>query len=345
MHEMFISIHSHHFWTLWMITALAISCTGKVVFDLPDDAKPLGHIVMDNKTGNVFLGAKDYIFKLDQNLNEVTSDLTKSGSNKVLLISGDSVVDCRVDATHSTCYKRDLNNIHSFTTSNPTCWPSNSLEDDTVSYITEFSIPGVVNERDMVYSASRRCNNEQHPWISVRELDGSNTNTVFHQREYTYNGIFFKGGFSSKNHSYFFTNQERYPPDGNQIVPSGSRVIQLCNSPHFSNIFPYTDMPLVCRDGPTEYKWIQALTILKPNAGLASDLGINQEDDVLVTAFSSGNGTQYVKSPNAICLFTMKEIRDRLNKTRSFCDGFKGGYLTNSVICEPAASELVSPIF
>ena len=136
------------------------------------------------------------------------------------------------------------------------------------------------------------------PAVSSRSLDANNlfqivetavtTGTrmlvnALNRESYPINYVY---GFSSEGFSYFLTTQKRTTSQGSPYI---SKLVRLCHADR--DYYSYTEIPIDCisGDGSRSYNLVQAAHVGKAGSGLATDLGITPQDDVLFAVFSESD--------------------------------------------------------
>ena len=136
--------------------------------------------------------------------------------------------------------------------------------------------------------------------------------------------IFFKGAFEDADHVYFVANQKFKVGDKKYT----SKLISICkNDPYF---YSYTDIVLECESKGKLYNLIQDVQIFQLTETLRKDLHLTSSDktEVIAGIFASGNDPDHPAQPTAICLYSMKDIYDKLQQARENYVGCPGTNLT-----------------
>lgn len=117
-------------------------------------------------------------------------------------------------------------------------------------------------------------------------------------------------GFGSEKFSYFLTRQME---NQKQSAPFISKLIRVCQND--SAYYSYTEIPIECKDqSGKRYNLAQAAYLGKPGTDLATQLGIQTNDDVLFAVFSpsdhhEGESSSKPASESALCVYSMKSVR------------------------------------
>ncbi|CAL4110360.1 unnamed protein product [Meganyctiphanes norvegica] len=115
-------------------------------------------------------------------------------------------------------------------------------------------------------------------------------------------------GFGSEKFSYFLTRQAESTHTG---APFISKLVRVCQND--SAYYSYTEIPIECKDSKGErYNLAQAAYVGKPGTDLATQLGIQTNDDVLFAVFSPSEGSELSSKPaakSALCVYSMKSVR------------------------------------
>ena len=136
--------------------------------------------------------------------------------------------------------------------------------------------------------------------------------------------IFFKGAFQDADHVYFVTNQKYKVGDKNYT----SKLISICkNDPYF---YSYTDIVLGCERKGKRFNLIQDMQIFQSTKALRHDLNLTPDSaEVIAGIFASGNDPDHPTQPTAICLYSMKDIYDKLQQARENYVACPGTRLTD----------------
>uniref|UniRef100_A0A8C6T8X5 Plexin A2 n=1 Tax=Neogobius melanostomus TaxID=47308 RepID=A0A8C6T8X5_9GOBI len=136
--------------------------------------------------------------------------------------------------------------------------------------------------------------------------------------------IYYVYGFASGSFVYFLTVQPEIPE--NSMSSSGSpsdlfytsRIVRLCKNDR--KFHSYVSLPIGCVKNGVEYRLLQAAYLGKPGRVLAASLNISAQDDVLFTVFSKGQ-KQFHHPPDdsALCIFTIKDINARIKERLQSC--------------------------
>jgi len=116
-------------------------------------------------------------------------------------------------------------------------------------------------------------------------------------------------GFSLEGFSYFLTTQPAFYPADNssQLV---SKLSQVCQEDLLFD--SYVEMQIVCGTNTKNYNLVQAATLLQPGTDLASTLGLNDTEHLLVAAF-------YGEPDSALCVYRLSDIRRRFTENIQAC--------------------------
>ena len=290
----------------------------------------LTNVVIDNSTGNVYVGGENYIFKLNKNLTQLQNVSTKcleddcatvtSNTNQLLIIENLKGIP-RLFAcgtySHGKCVTYDINSL-SYTVlqatfgavSSDTQYGSIALEDPANNGIliatTTFGVERTpkdytLNTYDST-STDVQCSGAERvkPCIIKNgDLHLSNKRPKMYYILAVIVGTF----------RYFFSHN----------MKDGTNVARLCESYYeIQKIKTYMEIPLQCvkKDG-TNYKLLVAAKVVRPDGKLAEKFGStgNDDDAVLIGVFQKSN----TSSESALCTYTFKEINATFWKNIKEC--------------------------
>ncbi|XP_069990321.1 uncharacterized protein [Penaeus vannamei] len=307
------------------------------------------HLTVDKNTGTVYAGGVNRLYQLDPNLRLLQYVVTGPVSDSVECpASGCFSEDLQsmkptnnvnkvliVDYTHSrlivcgsvrqgSCQVRDLRDITQLTRNVSEGIVANNATASTVAFIA----PGPPNPRVThvlyvgVTYTGRSVYRDEVPAVSSRSLEDNRfleiavtdvttstqmwVNSLARKRY----PITYVYGFGSENFSYFLTRQMEDTYAGS---PYMSKLVRVCqNDPAY---YSYTEIPIECKDQQGKhYNLVQAAYVGKPGTDLATQLGIQTNEDVLFAVFSpfdprEGEGSPQPTDSSALCLYSMKSVR------------------------------------
>ena len=121
--------------------------------------------------------------------------------------------------------------------------------------------------------------------------------------------VTYVSGFSVEGFSYFLTNQPKVYP-ATSSSPQSSKLSQVCHEDEFFNSF--VEMPIICRTDNRDYNVVRASTLLQPGSALATSMGLQSTDYLLVTAF-------YGDPDTALCVYQLIDIRKQFTANIEEC--------------------------
>lgn len=320
------------------------------------------HLTVDKNTGTVYAGGVNRLYQLDPNLRLLQYVVTGPVSDSVECpASGCFSEDLQsmkptnnvnkvliVDYTHSrlivcgsvrqgSCQVRDLRDITQLTRNVSEAIVANNATASTVAFIA----PGPPNPRVThvlyvgVTYTGRSVYRDEVPAVSSRSLEDNRfleiavtdvttstqmwVNSLARKRY----PITYVYGFGSENFSYFLTRQMEDTCAGS---PYMSKLVRVCqNDPAY---YSYTEIPIECKDQQGKhYNLVQAAYVGKPGTDLATQLGIQTNEDVLFAVFSpfdprEGEGSPQPTDSSALCLYSMKSVRHMFTNNIQEC--FRG---------------------
>uniref|UniRef100_A0A803V296 Plexin-A4 n=1 Tax=Ficedula albicollis TaxID=59894 RepID=A0A803V296_FICAL len=264
------------------------------------------HLVVDERTGHIYLGAVNRIYKL-------SSDL------KVLV-------------THETGPDDD----------NPKCYPPRIVQ----TCNEPLTPTNNINKMLLIdYKENRliACGSLYQGICKLLRLDDLfKLGEPFHKKEHYLSGVNESGSvfgvivsYSNMDDKLFIATAvdgkpEYFPTissrkltknseaDGMFAYVYTSKLVRLCKEDTAFN--SYVEVPIGCEKNGVEYRLLQAAYLSKAGAILARSLGVGPEDDILFTVFSKGQKRK-MKSldESALCIFVLKNINDRIKDRLQSC--------------------------
>lgn len=352
-------------WTVWctyiVIHLLLLTVQSAVTQkSYGQDSSVFQHLVIDESTGDIYIGGTNIILHLDSNLDESNRNSLSTGPvidskdcnvglscpdgestdniNKVLVINptNNKLIFCG-STLQGTCQLTDLadvKNNQSYAGSNDVYVAANDADKSTVAFIA----PGPGNQ-NVLYVGSTYVEGPTRqtvPAVSSRKLGssadsfryayknslrGGGTYLKLHKKDYF---ITYVHGFSESGFSYFLTVQPdvyRVPASSNYV----SKIVQVCQNDQYYR--SYVEMELQCGDNNI----IQAATTVKPGQKLAQSLGVTTDDTVLIGVFSKGSPGELTGS--AVCVYKIDDIRQKFTDNIQKCfqgSGFLGAQFYQS---------------
>ncbi|MPC62068.1 Plexin-B [Portunus trituberculatus] len=309
------------------------------------------HLTVDKNTGTVYVGGVNRLYQLDPNLRPlhtvvtgpVNDSLECSASasdckgetagtmkatdnvNKVLVIDyiRSRLIVCGT-VRQGSCQVRGLHDINIHTRNVSEAIVANNATASTVAFIapgppnppvTHVMYIGVTYTGKSVYRdevpavASRSLEDDRFFEIAVTEVTTSTRMLVNSLARERY-PITYVYGFGSEKFSYFLTRQLEDTYTG---FPYISKLVRVCQND--SAYYSYTEIPIECKDSQGKrYNLAQAAYVGKPGTDLATQLGIQTNDDVLFAVFSPSDpseaeGSARPADASALCVYSMKSVR------------------------------------
>ncbi|XP_049953527.1 plexin-A4 isoform X2 [Schistocerca serialis cubense] len=328
-----------------------------IVCTFSDDAtERFNHLVVDKNTGRVFVGAVNRLYQLSPDLQLVMKDVTgpqedspecsvldcpptvvkklTDNVNKALVIDYTTtrLVVCG-SIFQGICSVRNLHNISDVSQVVREAVVANNSTASTVAFIA----PGPPNPpvTQVMYVGVTYTGNSPYrsevPAVSSRSLDRDKMFMIAETAVTTGTRMFVNSlarerypihyvyGFSSEGFSYFLTTQMKHTSPS----PFISKLVRVCHDDE--NYYSYTEIPIDCiSEGGRPYNLVQAAYVGKPGSDLASDLGINAQDDVLFAVFSESDHSEGEVSSkpadsSALCVYSLKAIRRKFMQNIKKC--------------------------
>ncbi|XP_003737136.3 plexin-A4 [Galendromus occidentalis] len=313
------------------------------------------HQTMNEHTGQIYVGAVNTIFQLDENLN--VQSVAKMGPqeddpwcpvtrqcptihrkpldyyNKVLVIDyvNSRLISCG-SLFQGVCAVHRLDNVHDTRTPAHESVVANNATASTVGFIGK----GPNNQRVLYVGVSYTNNGPYRsdvPAVSSRSLDLNNntfniavtgvstgTRVSVNSLAREFFPIHYVFGFTSKDFSYWLTVQKK---ETDRPYPYISKLVRVCQRDvHY---YSYTEVALTCKtsDG-LDYNLAQAAYVGKPGSELAVSLGISAQDDVLFVVFakSQDEGDDSHNKPthkSALCVYALSAVHRKFTQNIHHC--------------------------
>ena len=290
----------------------------------------LTNLVIDNSTGNVYVGGENYIFKLNKNLTQLKNVSTKcledgcatvtSNTNQLLIIEnlkGTPRLFACGTYSYGKCVTYDINSLSytvlqatSGAVSSDTQYGSIALEDPSNNgiLIATTTIGKGETPKDYTLNAYDSTDNQCSGAEPVEScIITKNSVILSNARPKMYYILAVIVG----KFRYFFSHN----------MKDGTNVARLCEDyDHAPEIKTYMEIPLQCvgKDG-TNYKLLVAAKVVRPDGKLAEKFGSTGNDDeaVLIGVFQKSS----TSSESALCTYTFKEINATFWKNIKECFG------------------------
>ena len=316
----------------WMCCTTIVA--GQFVFQ-PENVT-LRNLVIDNNTGDIFVGGVNYIFKLNENLTQLNNVYTpcleekcqtvKANTNQLLMIenlTGTRRLFACGTYSFGRCITYDMNLFSSTVlvgtagaVSHSTNYGSIALE-DTFNHgilIASTNVPNDEVPKDYTLNTydttGDQCDGKVNPCIGQKStLVLSNNRPKIYYILAALVGKF----------RYFFSHN----------MDDGTNVARLCESHNqVGEIKTYIEMPLGCvdKDG-TNYEQLVAAKVVRPNGKLAEKFGSTGDDDdaVLIGVFQKSSPS----SQSAFCTYTFKQINKFFLDNIEKCSNSDGKVILN----------------
>ncbi|XP_078065963.1 plexin-B1 isoform X2 [Mustelus asterias] len=317
------------------------------------DAK-LEHLTVDPETGNIYIGAVNFLFQLTSDLANLVvqptgpqndskdclppvnpSDCPQArqmdNHNKLLLINpyGNELITCG-SLFQGICEKRSLGNI-----SHIMFHPERPVDTQYVAAndpnVTTVGLVGLSKDNSAVLFVGRGYTSKGAggiPPITTRNLELQNPQSPESHPIFSYEDtakLAVAGRLSEYNHHFvksFIYQLSVYFLFYRRDLKSPSReyktyVSRIClGDMHY---YSYVEVPLVCQTAEKNYNLLQAAYVSRPGRGLAQG-ALDTSGEALFATFSVGQtATAKATEESALCIYTMSQIDLMINQTRDLC--------------------------
>ncbi|XP_031564462.1 plexin-A4-like [Actinia tenebrosa] len=323
----------------------------------------LTNIIVDNVTGNIYIGGSNFLLKASSDLDILRQNSTgpkpdnplctppphscketrvpTDNHNKILLIdeSQRKLLTCG-SLYHGYCEVRDLNDLDiTVPVSKPFVAsghpnaavgfiaPGPSELGGNVLYIGTTWFPKIVETYTDIFAVSSRSIDSSGNLFELA-LDGGKV-TALKFSDYNYE-VRYVYGFSHSDFSYFITVQEslasykKRASNPSAIKEYETKIVSLCQKD--SNYQSYTEIPLKClsRSG-VNFNIATSAVIAKGGDKLTKKSGIPLNSEVLFITFSKSNpGSSEPTQSSVLCYYSMKEIKEGFNANIQKCSETTG---------------------
>ena len=313
------------FQNLFSLMCCTTLVVGQFVFQ-PENVI-LRNLIIDDDTGDIYLGGVNYIYKLNKNLtklNEVNTPclvpenckdgIVNPNTNQILLIAnitGTPRLFACGTYKYGMCITYEMQNISIFTVlygtsgavSNNANYTSIALEDKHYNGLLIARTKEQEGSDDYslyTYENAAYCKGKPSPCLGKeRPLELSKNRPK----------MYYILAVIVGSYRYFFSSNTQ----------DGTNVARLCES--YKTIFvikTYVEMPLSCvgKDG-TNYDQLVAAKVIRMDGKLAKKFGSteNYDDAVLVGVFQKSSKS----SQSAVCTYTFKQINEFFLKNIEKC--------------------------
>ncbi|XP_032235648.2 plexin-A4 [Nematostella vectensis] len=326
-------------WTLLLLVSFICNSSCTAISEFVSHDK-ITNIVVDNSTGNVFIGGTNILVKTEADLEVLVNTTTgpiddnenclpapsycdpskyprvpTDNRNKLLLIdySSTQLVTCG-SIYHGVCQLRDLNTL-SVTELSSSITASSNVKPavgfiapggrDEVLYFATSWRKAFGDLYSTAYSISSLSLDPADPFTLTNQLQGS----YLKFKDYTFD-VRYIYGFSSGDFSYFLMVQETLESHKNK-KDSNIYETKLGHVCHRDKSFStYVEIPLVCKGRTgSHYSVATSAFVAKPGLNLARRLGITSQSDVLFVTFTNNTGSSVASGEHsALCYFSLKAI-------------------------------------
>ena len=282
----------------------------------------INHVTVHDNTGQVYIGAVNGLYQLDENLvletevstgpvddhpdcipeRECQSDLKMptDSVSKALVVdyASETLITCS-NVRQGHCERRHLRDLQE-TTSRGGFIPVVNF--DLISPVVMYIAPGMTNvngaQSRVLYVASTQSTvessfNELVPSIASRNLttleflydDGLQYSSVLRVKN-KYRSTFriqYKTGFYSEGFAYFLAVR---PNEEGANRYNVSKIMRVCTNDNKYHSF--VEFPLQCTHNGTQYNVLQDAYVTTPGSVLARSMGVSSDrDDVIFAVFTS----------------------------------------------------------
>ncbi|XP_053324893.1 plexin-B1 [Spea bombifrons] len=311
------------------------------------------HLTLDANTGTLYLGATNYLYQLNEELEvesvvktgpvwdskeclpPVSTDCPQAQNtnnhNKLLLVvpSQEEVIVCG-SVYQGICEKRRLGSLNTvlFRPERPVDTQYVAANDPNV---TTVGLVGLAKDGSPLLFVGRGYTSKGAggiPPITTRNLEVGDTGEMESHSVFSYEDtakLAVVGRLSEYNHHFVkvFNHQSSvYFLFYRRDLKSHSReyktyISRIC--PDDSHYYSYVELPLSCGSNNKNYNLLQAAYVTQPGEILAKG-AINTSGDVLFATFSQWQAASgKVSEESALCLYSLELIDRLINQTRDIC--------------------------
>ncbi|XP_051873226.1 plexin-B1 isoform X3 [Pristis pectinata] len=337
-----------------IVFSSACTCRGDRYKSFSRSDTKFEHLTVDPETGNVYIGAVNFLFQLTSELTDpvvqptgpqndskdclppvTRSDCPQArltdNHNKLLLINpyGKELITCG-SLFQGICEKRSLGMISRilFRPERPVDTQYVAANDPNV---TTVGLVGLSKGEVAVLFVGRGYTSKGAggiPPITTRNLVSAEPQSPDSHPTFSYEDtakLAVAGRLSEYNHHFvksFIYQLSVYFLFYRRDLKSPSReyktyVSRVClGDMHY---YSYVEVPLACQTADRNYNLLQAAYVSRPGKGLAD--GVLQTDgEVLFATFALGQtSTAKPTEESALCIYTMSQIDQMINQTRDLC--------------------------
>ncbi|XP_038061689.1 plexin-B-like [Patiria miniata] len=310
----------------------------------------LDHFAVHPETGDVYVGAVNYLYKLNKELKQVTNISTCSEDtclsyNKVLALHDGKLITCGTERPYlDQCQLRSQDDLEG----------DGSRRGRVVAFGTK-STASIIAPVGMNLSTPRlyiantystEGNYQDIPPIARRQVSsgegfmyaGVQTDTVQFTSGYTDGSnpfpIRYVSVFNWKGFTYFATFQKE---DLAPLSAHVSKLTRLCHN--INNVRSYTEILIECRGPSGLFSLIQAAHVGPAGPRLEESLALDDNDQVLYAVFARDQQAGTSNNPvptadSALCVYKMRDIEAAFTEAVRGCiqsgDAYKIGIFTGS---------------
>ncbi|MEE6502440.1 hypothetical protein FKM82_004519 [Ascaphus truei] len=312
------------------------------------------HLTLDAHTGTLYLGARNFLYQLTEDLvlettvqtgpvedskdclppvsrQDCPQALPTHNHNKLLLVvpSQRQLIVCG-SVHQGICEKRSLESVNTvlFRPERPVDTQYVAANDPNV---TTVGLVGLSKDGSPLLFVGRGYTSKGAggiPPITTRNLEVGDSKGVDSHSVFSYEDtakLAVVGRLSEYNHHFLkaFTYQSSvYFLFYRRDLKSQSReyktyISRIC--PDDSHYYSYVELPLSCRTKEKSYNLLEAAYVTQPGGNTARGM-LNTRGDVLFAAFSPWQAASgKVTEESALCLYSMDLIDHLINQTRDTC--------------------------
>ncbi|XP_032893020.1 plexin-B1 [Amblyraja radiata] len=339
---------------LVIVFTSAWSCRGDNYKSFNRSDTRFEHLTVDPETGNVYVGAVNFLFQLTSELSALVVQPTgpqndskdclppvtrtdcpqarpTNNHNKLLLINpyGKELITCG-SLFQGICEKRSLGMISRilFRPERPVDTQYVAANDPNV---TTVGLVGLSKGQTAVLFVGRGYTSKGTggiPPIATRNLVLAEPSSPDSHPTFSYEDtakLSVAGRLPEYDHHFvksFIYQLSVYFLFYRRDLKSPSReyktyVSRVClGDMHY---YSYVEVPLACRAENKNYNLLQAAYVSRPGQGLAAG-ALDTDGDVLFATFAIGHtSTAKPTEESALCIYTMSQIDHMINQTRDLC--------------------------
>lgn len=325
--------------------------------ELTNTTEPLrlGHLCVDKFNGRLYVGGVNRLMQLDSRLQleasvktgpkhdnpqchatgcdspDMISTSLADNVNKILVLDleAHSLIACG-SVAQGACTKYKMSNI----SSEPEFIPESIAANDESASTYAFIGPEHYNpwgRTNVLYVGTTFTNNGEFrhdvPAISSRHLHS------LHFAEYSFSKqsllridvkyrdhflVKYVYGFNVSDYAYFAIVQKQSPLPGQEEQGYVSRLARTCIND--ANYDSYTEVTVQCESRGVNYNLVQDAKVTRAEAELATALGIEPGESVLVAAFAPSKGiTNEPQASTALCVYSLQDIEAKFNENIHMC--------------------------